>query len=134
MTCVSADARITPACPGLYAPEHTAAWKRIVDFVHANTDAKIGMQLGHAGAKGSTRAMWDGIDQPLDTGNWPLVSASEQQYLAGVSQLAREAGVDDMAASRTISCAPRWPPNTRASTGWSCTAPTATCCPPSFRR
>jgi anthraniloyl-CoA monooxygenase len=96
MTCVSADARITPYCPGLYAPEHTKAWKRIVDFVHANTDAKIGMQLGHAGAKGSTRAMWDGIDQPLDTGNWPLVSASEQQYLAGVSQLAREAGVDDM--------------------------------------
>jgi len=96
MTCVSADARITPYCPGLYTPEHTQAWKRIVDFVHANTDAKIGMQLGHAGAKGSTRAMWDGIDQPLDTGNWPLVSASAQQYLAGVSQLAREASTDDM--------------------------------------
>ncbi|MES2901061.1 MAG: bifunctional salicylyl-CoA 5-hydroxylase/oxidoreductase [Pseudomonadota bacterium] len=97
MTCVSAEARITPACPGLYAPEHTAAWKRIVDFVHASSDAKIGIQLGHAGAKGSTRAMWDGIDQPLDEGNWALVSASPQQYLKDVSQLAREASADDMA-------------------------------------
>jgi anthraniloyl-CoA monooxygenase len=96
MTCVSADARITPACPGMYAPAHTAAWKRIADFVHANTDAKIALQLGHAGAKGSTRAMWDGIDQPLDCGNWPLVSASPQQYLEGVSQLAREATLEDM--------------------------------------
>jgi anthraniloyl-CoA monooxygenase len=96
MTCVSADARITPGCPGLYTPEHTAAWRRIVDFVHANSDAKIGMQLGHAGAKGSTRSMWDGIDLPLVEGNWPLVSASPQQYLEGVSQLAREATLDDL--------------------------------------
>ncbi|UGQ47619.1 bifunctional salicylyl-CoA 5-hydroxylase/oxidoreductase [Massilia endophytica] len=96
MTCVSADARITPYCPGMYTPEHTQAWKRIVDFVHAHTDAKIGLQLGHAGAKGSTRAMWDGIDLPLDTGNWPLVSASPQQYLAGVSQVARGATAADM--------------------------------------
>jgi anthraniloyl-CoA monooxygenase len=79
MTCVSADARITPWCPGLYAPEHTAAWRRIVAAVHAASDAKIGIQLGHAGAKGSTRAMWDGIDQPLEQGNWPLLSASPQQ-------------------------------------------------------
>ncbi len=97
MTCVSADARITPACPGMYAPEHTAAWRRIVGFVHANSDAKIALQLGHAGAKGSTRPMWDGIDQPLASGNWPLVAASEQQYLAGVSQVARAATLDDMA-------------------------------------
>ncbi len=96
MTCVSADARITPFCPGMYAPAHTMAWKRIVDFVHHNTDAKIGLQLGHAGAKGSTRAMWDGIDLPLDKGNWPLVSASQQQYLAGVSQVARTASFEDM--------------------------------------
>ncbi|MYN04987.1 bifunctional salicylyl-CoA 5-hydroxylase/oxidoreductase [Pseudoduganella sp. DS3] len=96
MTCVSADARITPHCPGLYAPAHTMAWKRIVDFIHAASDAKIGLQLGHAGAKGSTRAMWDGIDQPLDKGNWPLVAASQQQYLAGVSQVARTATTDDM--------------------------------------
>ncbi len=96
MTCVSADARITPYCPGLYAPEHTQAWKRIVDFVHQTTDAAIGVQLGHAGAKGSTRAMWDGIDQPLDKDNWPLVSASPQQYLHGVSQTARAMTADDM--------------------------------------
>jgi len=96
MTCVSGDARITPACPGLYTPEHTAAWRRIVDFVHANSDAKIGVQLGHAGAKGSTRPMWDGIDQPLVEGNWPLVSASAQQYLAGVSQVARAATRADL--------------------------------------
>jgi anthraniloyl-CoA monooxygenase len=97
MTCVSADARITPSCPGMYAPEHTAAWKRIVDFVHASSDAKIALQLGHAGAKGSTRVMWDGIDQPLRDANWPLVSASEQQYIEGVSQMARSATVEDMA-------------------------------------
>ncbi|MRV74158.1 bifunctional salicylyl-CoA 5-hydroxylase/oxidoreductase [Duganella sp. FT92W] len=98
MTCVSADARITPWCPGMYAPEHTAAWKRIVDYVHAHSDAKIALQLGHAGAKGSTRAMWDGIDLPLPKAgdNWPLVSASSQQYLPGVSQTARTATVDDM--------------------------------------
>ncbi|MGG7606115.1 bifunctional salicylyl-CoA 5-hydroxylase/oxidoreductase [Massilia sp. BKSP1R2A-1] len=96
MTCVSADARITPQCPGLYNAEHTAAWKRIVDFVHANSDAKIGVQLGHAGAKGSTRPMWDGIDQPLESGNWPLVSASPQQYLAGVSQWSRAATREDL--------------------------------------
>jgi anthraniloyl-CoA monooxygenase len=96
MTCVSGDARITPGCPGLYAAQHTAAWKRIVDFVHANSDAKIGVQLGHAGAKGSTRPMWDGIDLPLEDGNWPLVSSSPQQYLAGVSQVAREASLADL--------------------------------------
>jgi anthraniloyl-CoA monooxygenase len=96
MTCVSADARITPHCPGLYTPEHTQAWRRIVDSIHSLSDAAIGVQLGHAGAKGSTRAMWDGIDRPLDEGNWPLVSASPQQYLEGVSQVARAATLDDM--------------------------------------
>ena len=96
MTCVSADARITPGCPGMYTPEHTAAWTRIVDFVHANSDAKIALQLGHAGAKGSTKRAWDGTDQPLDEGNWPLVSASPQQYLEGVSQVAREATREDL--------------------------------------
>jgi anthraniloyl-CoA monooxygenase len=97
MTCVSADARITPACPGMYLPAHTAAWKRIVDFVHGQTDARIGLQLGHAGPKGSTRAMWDGIDQPLAANNWPLIAASEHQYLPGVSQVARAASAADLA-------------------------------------
>ena len=97
MTCVSADARITPGCPGLYAPQHTDAWRRIVDFVHTASDAKIGVQLGHAGAKGATRPAWDGIDQPLASGGWPLLSASPQQYLEGVSQTAREATLADLA-------------------------------------
>jgi anthraniloyl-CoA monooxygenase len=96
MTCVSADARITPGCPGMYNEAHTEAWRRIVDFVHANSDAKIAIQLGHAGAKGSTRRAWDGADLPLEEGNWPLVSASPQQYLAGISQIAREATREDM--------------------------------------
>ena len=96
MTCVSPDARITPGCPGMYAPEHLHAWKRIVDFVHANSDAKIGVQLGHAGAKASTRVSWDGIDQPLPDGNWPIVSASPQQYLRGVSQVSREATYNEL--------------------------------------
>lgn len=86
MTCVSPDARITPGCPGLWNVEQRDGWKRIVDFVHANSDAKIALQIGHAGAKGSTRLAWEGIDQPLEEGNWPLVSASPQQYLDGVSQ------------------------------------------------
>jgi anthraniloyl-CoA monooxygenase len=97
MTCVSSDARITPACPGMYAPEHTAAWRRIVDFVHGHTDARIGIQLGHAGPKGSTRPMWDGIDQPLPSDNWPLIAASAQQYLPGISQVARAATDEDLA-------------------------------------
>ncbi len=55
MTCVGADARITPGCPGLYAPEHEVAWKRLVDFVHGETEARMAMQIGHAGRKGSTQ-------------------------------------------------------------------------------
>lgn len=97
MTCTSADARITPGCPGLYTAAHTAAWRRVVDFVHGATDALVGVQLGHAGAKGSTRCGREGIDQPLAAGNWPLVSASSQQYLAGVSQTARAASRADLA-------------------------------------
>ncbi len=85
MTCPSPDARITPACPGLWNTAQRDAWKRIVDFVHANSDAKIAMQLGHAGAKGSTRVPWEGEDLPLEAGNWPLISASPQQYLDGTS-------------------------------------------------
>ena len=81
MTDVSADGRISPGCAGMYAPEHVAAWKRIVDFVHERSPAKICLQLAHAGRKGATRRMWEGIDEPLAEGAWPLVSASAIPYL-----------------------------------------------------
>ncbi|MFN3764470.1 MAG: bifunctional salicylyl-CoA 5-hydroxylase/oxidoreductase [Aliihoeflea sp.] len=77
MTCVSPEGRITPGCPGFYKPEHEVAWKRLVDFVHAETDAKICAQLGHAGAKGSTQVGWEDADAPLKEGNWPLMAASQ---------------------------------------------------------
>lgn len=77
MTCVSAEGRITPGCPGLYADEHVTAWKRITDFVHAETDAKICAQIGHSGRKGSTQLGWQTMDAPLDDGNWSLMSASD---------------------------------------------------------
>jgi len=96
MTCVSADARITPGCPGLYKPEHTQGWKRVVDFVHQNTDAKIAIQIGHAGAKGSTKLAWEGIDKPVEKDGWPLISASAEQYLEGVSDTSREMTREDM--------------------------------------
>ena len=101
MTCVAPDARITPGCPGLWTDAQRDAWRRVVDFVHGETDAKIAMQLGHAGAKGSTCVPWaGGEDRPLPEGNWPLVAASAQQYLAGVSQTARAATPDDLARIR----------------------------------
>ena len=83
MTCTSADARITPGCPGLWNEAQRDAWKRIVDHVHAGSDAKIGMQLGHAGAKGSTNAPWDhdGADRALPADNWPLIAPSAVPYL-----------------------------------------------------
>ncbi len=80
MTDVSADARITPGCAGMYTEEHQRAWERIVRFVHERSPARIGMQLGHAGRKGATRLMWDGMDQPLESGGWPLLSASAIPY------------------------------------------------------
>ena len=96
MTCPSADARITPGCPGLWNAQQRDAFKRIVDFVHANSDAKIAMQLGHAGAKGSTRVPWEGEDQPLESGNWELISASPQQYLDRISDWSRAMTRADM--------------------------------------
>ncbi len=83
MTCVSAEGRITPGCPGLYADEHVTAWKRITDFVHAETDAKICAQIGHSGRKGSTQLGWQAMDAPLDQGNWPLMSASDIPWTTG---------------------------------------------------
>ncbi|HEX9933268.1 MAG TPA: bifunctional salicylyl-CoA 5-hydroxylase/oxidoreductase [Allosphingosinicella sp.] len=77
MTCVSPEGRITPGCTGMYAPEHVAAWRRIVDFVRANSEAKICLQVGHSGPKGSTKVGWEGYDVPLESGNWPVMAASD---------------------------------------------------------
>ena len=80
MTCPSPDARITPGCAGLYQDRHIDAWKRIVDYVHEHSSAKMALQLGHAGAKGSTQLGWQEIDEPLPEGNWSLISASAVPY------------------------------------------------------
>ncbi len=95
MTAVSREGRISPGCTGMYRPEHVTAWKRIVDFVHAASPAKIGLQLAHAGRKGSTRRLWEGGDEPLPEGNWPLISASPLPYFAH-SQIPREMDRRDM--------------------------------------
>ncbi len=96
MTCVSPGGRITPACPGMWNHQQMLAWQRIVDFVHANSDAKIALQLGHSGRKGSTRRGWEGMDLPLEKDNWPLISASAIPYIEGISQIPREAARTDM--------------------------------------
>ncbi len=80
MTDISADARITPGCTGLWNGTQEAAWTRIVDFIHANGPSKICLQLGHAGRKGATKLMWDGMDRPLDGGAWPIVAPSPLAY------------------------------------------------------
>jgi anthraniloyl-CoA monooxygenase len=83
MTCVSPEGRITPGCPGLYAPEHEVAWKRLVDFVHAETKAKLCCQIGHSGRKGSTQLGWEEGDAPLASGNWETMSASAIAWSKG---------------------------------------------------
>ena len=95
MTCVSAQGRITPGCPGLYTPKAEAGWKRIVDFIHAETDAKICCQIGHAGRKGSTQVGWEEGDAPLPRCNWPLMSASAIPWAEG-NQVPKEMDRDDM--------------------------------------
>jgi anthraniloyl-CoA monooxygenase len=99
MTDVSREGRISPGCTGMYKPEHVTAWKRIVDFVHGASAARIGIQLAHAGRKGSTRKLWEGIDEPLAEGNWPLISASPVPYFPH-SQVPREMDRGDMDAVR----------------------------------
>jgi anthraniloyl-CoA monooxygenase len=80
MTCVSPEGRITPGCPGIWNDDQVAAWRRITDFVHRTPDARICMQIGHSGSKGSTRVAWEGIDKPLESGNWPVVAPSDVRY------------------------------------------------------
>jgi anthraniloyl-CoA monooxygenase len=80
MTCTAPDARISPGCPGLWNDQQQAAWRRIVEFVHQHSDAKIALQLGHAGPKGSTQVGWEEADEPLPAGNWPLLAPSAVAY------------------------------------------------------
>lgn len=115
MVCVSPEGRITPGCTGLYTSEQAAAWQRITEFVHGQSPGTaIGVQLGHSGRKGSTRLMWDGIDEPLPDGhNWPLSAASALPYRPGVNQVPGaldRAGLNEIreqfaaAARRAVRC------------------------------
>ena len=101
MTCVTPEGRITPGCPGLWNDAQENAWKRIVDFVHAQSDAKMALQLGHSGRKGSTRRAWDGMDMPLndearDGQNWPVMAPSALPYMEDLSQVPHEMTRADM--------------------------------------
>ncbi|MEU6314917.1 bifunctional salicylyl-CoA 5-hydroxylase/oxidoreductase [Streptomyces sp. NPDC047014] len=102
MVCVSPEGRITPGCTGLYTQDQAEAWRRITDFVHTTAPGTaLGVQLGHSGRKGSTRLMWEGMDDPLPEGNWPLVAASALPYRPGVSALPRALDRADLAALRS---------------------------------
>ena len=95
MTDVSPDARITPGCAGIWNQAQCEAWSRIVQFVHDHSQAKFCLQLGHAGPKGSTKLSWEGMDEPLETGNWPLVGASPIPY-SPHNQVPKEMSREDM--------------------------------------
>ncbi|MFA3836207.1 bifunctional salicylyl-CoA 5-hydroxylase/oxidoreductase [Streptomyces aureus] len=100
MVCVSSEGRITPGCTGLYTPEQATAWRRITEFAHTQAPGTaVGVQLGHSGRKGSTKLMWDGIDEPLPDGNWPLVAASPLPYKPG-SQTPHELATGELADVR----------------------------------
>ena len=98
MTCPSPEARITQGCPGIWTNQQEKDWKHIVDFVHANTETRICMQLGHAGRKGSTQLGWDRMDYPIEEAdkNWPIMSASDLPYFEGISQVPKEMDRGDM--------------------------------------
>lgn len=86
MTAIAPDARVTKGCVGIWNDEQVTAWQRVTDFIHQKTDAKIGIQLGHAGRRGSTQRGWEKENHPMDADNWPLVSASALPYLPNISQ------------------------------------------------
>ncbi|MBA2390705.1 MAG: bifunctional salicylyl-CoA 5-hydroxylase/oxidoreductase [Geodermatophilaceae bacterium] len=99
MVCVSPEGRITLGCTGMYSGDHERSWRRVVEFVHERTSAKIGLQLGHSGRKGSTRLMWEGIDEPLDDGNWEVCAPSPLAY-SPANQIPRE--LDRAAMNRIL--------------------------------
>nr|WP_255467524.1 tRNA-dihydrouridine synthase [Roseomonas sp. HF4] len=100
MTCISPEARITPGCPGLWNDAQTEAWRRIVASIHTHTPARIGVQIGHAGRKGSTRPLWEGFSRPLADGNWPLLAPSPIPW-SQANQVPCEATSDDLLAIAT---------------------------------
>jgi anthraniloyl-CoA monooxygenase len=112
MTDVAADGRITPGCAGIYSDAHVPPWKRIVDFVHAQGSTKIALQLGHAGPKGSTKVPWEGEDEPLDAGNWPLLAPSPLAWsprnqiprAMDEADMDRVVGEFEQATTRAIAC------------------------------
>jgi anthraniloyl-CoA monooxygenase len=108
MVCVSPTGRITPGCTGLYTDAQADGWRRIVEFVHSRTTAAIGVQLGHSGRKGSTKLMWEGMDEPLPDGNWPVVGPSPLAY-SSAGQVPHELDVADMRTIRDefVACACR---------------------------
>ncbi|MFB7732824.1 bifunctional salicylyl-CoA 5-hydroxylase/oxidoreductase [Streptomyces sp. NPDC056112] len=108
MVCVSPEGRITPGCAGLWTGRQSDAWRRITDFVHLQApDTAIGVQLGHSGRKGSTRLMWEGMDEPLPEGNWPLTAASPLPYRPD-SQIPRQAGRAQLTDIREQFTAAAW--------------------------
>jgi anthraniloyl-CoA monooxygenase len=100
MTCVSPEGRISRGCPGLWTDEQRDAWRRVTGFVHERSTARIGIQLGHSGRKGSTRLMWEGIDEPLEEGNWEVIGPSALPYGEGchVPRAATRADLDKVVA------------------------------------
>jgi anthraniloyl-CoA monooxygenase len=96
MTCVSPEGRISPGCTGLWNEAQRDAFRRIVDFCHAHSKAKLCLQIGHSGRKGSTQLGWEQMDYPLASGNWPIIAPSPIPYLEGISQVPREMTRADM--------------------------------------
>jgi anthraniloyl-CoA monooxygenase len=86
MTCVSPEARITLGCTGMYRAEHVEGWRRITRFIHERTRSRVCLQLGHSGGKGSTKLMWEGMDDPLDEGNWEVIGPSPVRYKPGMQR------------------------------------------------
>jgi anthraniloyl-CoA monooxygenase len=99
MVCVSREGRITPGCAGMYSDEHEAGWRRVVEFVHERTSAGIGLQLGHSGRKGSTKLMWEGMDEPLADSNWEISAPSAIAY-SPHNQVPRELTTSEMGEIR----------------------------------
>lgn len=99
MTCVGPDARISLGCTGMYHTDHVGAWRRITGMVHRWSPARICLQLGHSGSKGSTKRMWEGNEEPLDDGNWEVMAPSAIAFRSGM-QVPREMTRRDMETVR----------------------------------